>query len=274
MPSMIYLTRQVRFALIDERQRPFDWKGPVDNSWSGWPPLRGLSPFLTLACTLGGRPNRNSGYLCNIKEIDQLVRKRVIPSLARQATEDPVPLSGEGAIQIAWNLIEPETPAGTRLEQLCLGISPFLSYCVSRGHKAMVQITKQFEFSASHRLHNSQLSDAENRDLFGKCNNPSGHGHNYIVEVTLLGSTTSGNSVVIEPERFEQVVRTTVVDRLDHKHLNRDVEHFKKVIPSVENITIAIWDWLKDKFESAKLHKVKVFETPKTWAEYHGEKAD
>ena len=116
------------------------------------------------------------------------------------------------------------------------------------------------------------MSEAENQKLFGKCNNPNGHGHNYVVEVTASRKVDDAADQVIGLGEFESTVRRLVVDRLDHKHLNEDVDYFRKVIPSVENIAIAIWNWLSGELGAAELKCVRVYETPKTWAEYRGEK--
>lgn len=133
-----------------------------------------------------------------------------------------------------------------------------------------IQLTQQFEFSAAHRLHCEQLSVEENRRIFGKCNNPAGHGHNYVFEVTVSGNANSGRGQIIPLEQFESTVKRLVVDRLDHKHLNEDVAYFETINPSVENIVVAIYQWLDGQFGDAKLERVKVFETPKTSAEYSG----
>ena len=137
-------------------------------------------------------------------------------------------------------------------------------------NQTIVELTEQFEFSAAHRLHCNEMSEEENREVFGKCNNPAGHGHNYVIEVTVSRAVDSDRGQVIAIHDFESIVKRLIIDRLDHKHLNLDVEYFKEVNPSVENIAIAIYSWLQGQFGSAKLEKVKVFETPKTWAEYSG----
>ena len=134
-----------------------------------------------------------------------------------------------------------------------------------------IQLTQQFEFSAAHRLHCGDLTDDENKKLFGKCNNPAGHGHNYVFEVTVSRQLESRLGQVIPLEQFESTVKRLVVDRLDHKHLNHDVDYFAAVNPSVENIVYAIYQWLDGQFGEATLERVKVFETPKTSAEYSGE---
>ena len=133
----------------------------------------------------------------------------------------------------------------------------------------MMRLSQKFEFSASHRLHNPQLSDEENRKTFGKCNNPLGHGHNYEVQVTLLG-TPDATGVLIDIPAFERIVAETVIERFDHKNLNAEVPEFRALIPSVENIAKVIYDLLKPRLKSdrANLVSVTVWETPKTCCEY------
>ena len=135
----------------------------------------------------------------------------------------------------------------------------------------MVRLSQKFEFSASHRLHNPKLSDAENRAAFGKCSNPHGHGHNYELQVTLLGQPDH-NGIIVEVPAFERAVNEAVVQRLDHKNLNVEVPEFasNQLNPSVENIAMVIYRLLKPKLDSsrAKLASVTVWETPKTWCEY------
>ena len=145
----------------------------------------------------------------------------------------------------------------------------------------MIVHTQQFEFSAAHRLHCDQFSDEENRRRFGKCNNPSGHGHNYVVEVSIVSNNGAGEGTVIDTtgtefdlETFQATVNRCIIERLDHKHLNRDIKRFQTINPTVENIAIAIWEWLEPELSGARLHTVRVYETPKTWAEYRGKTAE
>ena len=133
----------------------------------------------------------------------------------------------------------------------------------------MVRSSQKFEFSASHRLHNPKLSDEENRACYGKCNNPHGHGHNYEVQVTLRGEPRA-NGLLVDVPAFERIVKESVIDRFDHKHLNDEIAEFKELIPSVENIAKVIYRTLKPRFAQAdvNLANVTVWETPKTWCEY------
>jgi 6-pyruvoyltetrahydropterin/6-carboxytetrahydropterin synthase len=132
----------------------------------------------------------------------------------------------------------------------------------------MIHYTEQFEFSASHLLHCPDWTAEKNRAIFGKCNNPNGHGHNYVVEVTVRQSR--------EPWDFGQrlhlqrVVKEAVLDRFDHKHLNLDTEEFRELNPTIENITRVVWDLLYGPVQPLELVEVKVLETAKTWAVCRG----
>ena len=135
----------------------------------------------------------------------------------------------------------------------------------------MVVFTQSFEFAAAHRLHVPGLSDEENRRNFGKCANPSGHGHNYVVEVSVTGTPDPARGALVDPPVFERTVRERVIDRFDHKHLNTDCPEFAERNPTVENLAQVIWELLADAFEGCQLSCIRVWETPRTYAEYRGE---
>lgn len=134
----------------------------------------------------------------------------------------------------------------------------------------MVELTQCFEFSASHRLHVASMSDEENRRIFGKCNNPRGHGHNYRVEITISRDIPDSTGRILPLPQFEAIVKEKVIDRLDHTHLNEDVSEFESLNPSVENIAQVIWGLLWEAVSPAQLRRVRVWETAKTYAEYVG----
>jgi 6-pyruvoyltetrahydropterin/6-carboxytetrahydropterin synthase len=133
----------------------------------------------------------------------------------------------------------------------------------------MIRLSQRFEFSAAHRLHNPDLDDATNVATFGKCNNPLGHGHNYELQVTVLGEANR-DGVLIRMSELEKAVEKNVIDKLDHKNLNVEVPEFKTLNPSVENIAKVIYGMLKAPLEKGnrKLASVTVWETPRTWCEY------
>ena len=137
--------------------------------------------------------------------------------------------------------------------------------------KKTVYLTRKAEFSASHYYHNPDLSAEENQRLFGKCNNLNGHGHNYTLEVTVEGEVDAKTGFVLDLKQLKEVLNREVLDAFDHRHLNKEVPEFAKQIPTTENIAIAIWRRLEPKLTGAKMHRVRVYETPDLFVDYYGE---
>jgi 6-pyruvoyltetrahydropterin/6-carboxytetrahydropterin synthase len=135
----------------------------------------------------------------------------------------------------------------------------------------MVYLTRKAEFSASHHYHNPEFSAEENQRIFGKCNNPNGHGHNYTLEVTVKGSVDPRTGFVVDLKRLKEIMNQEVIEALDHRYLNKEVPEFKDQIPTTENIAIAAWNRLEKKLKIAKLHRVRIYETPELWADFYGE---
>jgi 6-pyruvoyltetrahydropterin/6-carboxytetrahydropterin synthase len=135
----------------------------------------------------------------------------------------------------------------------------------------MVYLTRKAEFSASHYYHNPNLSAEENRRLFGKCNNPNGHGHNYTVEVTVTGAVDPRSGFVVDLKDLKEILNREVMDVVDHRFLNKEVAEFAASIPTTENLAIWIWQRLEGKFQVAKLHRVRLYETPDLFVDYYGE---
>jgi 6-pyruvoyltetrahydropterin/6-carboxytetrahydropterin synthase len=264
---MIRLTREVRFSVDRDWAGRVEFNRPVTNSWAGWPSAVGIVPYLRLRATLIGTPDPVTGFLCNIALVDQLLRRHAIPIAADALREHGWRMPAEHLLEHIWERVVGETPPGTVLHVLELCVTPCLRYARCRETPAMIYLTQQFEFAAAHRLHCPQLSDEQNAGIFGKCNNPRGHGHNYLLEVTVVGSPDGQTGVLLPLPRFEEIVQRVVIDRLDHRHLNEDVPEFRDVNPTVENIARVIWDMLVDRVAPARLHRVRVFETPKTWAD-------
>jgi 6-pyruvoyltetrahydropterin/6-carboxytetrahydropterin synthase len=133
------------------------------------------------------------------------------------------------------------------------------------------RITRRMTFSASHRLHSPELSDEENRKVFGKCNHSSGHGHNYSVEITIAGPIDSKTGMVFNLTDLKQVMVETIEKEFDHKNLNLDVVAFKKLNPTAENIAVVIWEMLQKKLPKGVLHEVRLIETENNFVSYRGE---
>ena len=134
----------------------------------------------------------------------------------------------------------------------------------------MIYITRRLEFCASHRLFNPDFSDEKNESTFGLCNNPNGHGHNYVLEVTVKGEVDPETGMVLDLKALKKLINEEIINKVDHKNLNVDVDFLKGVIPTAENIAIHIWNILESKIESGELHEVKLFESERNFVVYHG----
>lgn len=220
---------------------------------------------------MAGRPDPLTGYLCNIALLDEVARREALGLINDLLARHGWQVRAEAVLPALWRRLGPCMPPASPLVELELCLTPHLRYSTSRENPSMILLTQQFEFAAAHRLHCPQLSDEENRRTFGKCNNPNGHGHNYVLEVTVAGMADRQGGTVLPLPRLEQIVRERVIDRLDHKHLNADTAEFADRNPSVENIARVIWDLLVGQVAPARLHRVRVWETAKTWAEYDGQ---
>ena len=135
----------------------------------------------------------------------------------------------------------------------------------------LVYLTRRCEFSAAHYYHNPDFTPEENQRIFGKCNNPNGHGHNYTLEVTVKGAVDQRSGFVVDLKQLKDVMNREVLDALDHRHLNLEVPEFRDRIPTTENLAISIWQRLQAKLNVAKLHRVRVYETVDLFVDFYGE---
>jgi len=135
----------------------------------------------------------------------------------------------------------------------------------------MVYLTRKAEFSASHYYHNPEFTPEENQRIFGKCNNPHGHGHNYTLEVTVKGNIDQRSGFVVDLKELKEIMNREVIDAMDHRLLNKEVTEFKDQIPTTENLAISIWRRLEAKLSLAELHRVRVYETPDLFVDFYGE---
>jgi len=137
---------------------------------------------------------------------------------------------------------------------------------------AKVYLTRREVFSASHRLWNKELSDDQNVELYDKCANPNGHGHNFILEVTVAGEVKGESGFAVDFKKLKHLLRTEIIEKVDHKHLNYDVDFLNGIIPTAENIVLAFWRALEPKSGEAKLYSIRLHETENNIVEYRGEK--
>jgi 6-pyruvoyltetrahydropterin/6-carboxytetrahydropterin synthase len=131
-----------------------------------------------------------------------------------------------------------------------------------------VSVYRREHFNAAHRLHNANWDEAKNEQVFGKCNNPSYHGHNYEVEVKVTGKPASDTGFVIDMKMLSQIINENVLEKFDHKNLNLDVKEFTELNPTAENIVIIIYNILRDKINKDLDLQVRLYETPRNYAEY------
>jgi len=134
----------------------------------------------------------------------------------------------------------------------------------------MIYLTRRAEFSASHYYNNPGWSAEENARVFGKCANLNGHGHNYSVEVTLSGETDATTGFVVDLKLLKDLLDKEVVEPMDHRHLNKEVPEFAKLMPTTENLAAVIWKRLDGKIKDAKLHRVRVYESDDLFADCYG----
>jgi 6-pyruvoyltetrahydropterin/6-carboxytetrahydropterin synthase len=143
----------------------------------------------------------------------------------------------------------------------------------------MVYLTRRYRFSAGHRLHNDALNPEENRRVYGKCNNPNGHGHNYLLEVTVGGAIDPATGMVFDLAALDGIVAERVLEKFDHKNLNLDMENFRTQVPTTENLCLEIYKLLRPPLEQAGvergllLDRVRLEETSLNSCEYVPERA-
>lgn len=140
----------------------------------------------------------------------------------------------------------------------------------------MVYVTRRAHFSAAHRLFNPGFTDERNDAVFDKCNNPRGHGHNYELEVTVRGLPDPATGYVIDLKRLARLMDEHVIDLVDHKHLNHDVDVLRGVIPTAENIAVIFWQILEPQIATvvtngAALHSIRLYESANNFVDYFGE---
>jgi 6-pyruvoyltetrahydropterin/6-carboxytetrahydropterin synthase len=256
------LTREIRFAL--EEAALADGAG-ASNGFAANPALGGIGTFLTLAAGLSGEIDPATGMLINIKVVDRILREVAVPRIRGGHFRER--LSGEKIVVELWHLLR-ERFAPHALRRLQLAASPYLWFASHDKEPGVVQLCLRFEFSAAHRLHSGSLSPAENMDVFGRCNNANGHGHNYELEVVVAGVPQESGHVV-PVGKLQEIVNRQIIEPFDHKHLNLDCAEFRDLNPTVENIAGVLYRRLKPHIPApARLACLRVWETPKTMCEY------
>ena len=226
------------------------------------------SPFnhghnFVLHVTASGTLDPSTGMVVNIKDIDEVIQERAVQLYDQKSINDEIAEFGNKAAStenivrhIASRLTDIPVATLTRLD---LFETPTL--CTSLDIRTdMLTLTRTYEFAASHRLHSEALSDAENVEIFGKCNHIHGHGHNYLLEVTVTGEQDPRTGFIVNLENLDESVNTLVVDRYDHRNLNVDVPELQGKNPTSEVVALAIFQQLDGKLP-AKLAGIRLHET-------------
>jgi len=133
-----------------------------------------------------------------------------------------------------------------------------------------VTVTRRLHFSAAHRVHNPAMLDDENQRVFGKCNNPNWHGHNYILDVSVRGPVDERTGYVVDLTRVKDIVQLHVIEKVDHRNLNLEVDFLRNSIPTTENVVVAFWRVLEPVLRPAQLTRLVLWETVNNYVEYDG----
>lgn len=279
--TMLVLTRSTRFSI-----NPPGTQTPADrdpNGYAASPSLRGLGRFYQIDTRCRGTPDPAIGYLIDIKAIDKAVHAAAVPIIARAARETPA----IDPAQLLPELTRAITAALPSCQSIRWHLSPYYSVEMatqaaepstarhnSSAAPAVALIRQRFDFSASHRLHVAAMSDEENRAAFGKCNHPSGHGHNYQVEPCVAVPLTDAGPA-LSLDALERLTDRLIIQRFDHKYLNQDTAEFRTgsgLNPTVENIAKVCFDLLAPAVaregRGAALRSITVWETDRTSCTY------
>ncbi len=160
-----------------------------------------------------------------------------------------------------------DKPGAVRVDRLTLKLNPFRKLAMDTKDPDTMYFSEKFEFAATHKLWNDAFSEQQNFQVFGKCANPTGHGHNYIVEVTVA---TSAGGPALKIGEFEQTVDSHLMQLVDHRNLNLDIPDFRGRIATVENLAAFAWERLAGRFDPGRLHCITVWESDRTYCSYYG----
>ena len=241
------------------------------NSYASKPCGEALSFYFSLWVDLSGVLNPNTGFVVNVSEIDKVVRKKAYPIFKHTIT---TAMDNRQSVRLAelvttLRLCFKEIGASFDAQQLVglgLELNPFRKLSIQTEDNGMFTFSEKFEFAAMHRLWNERFDEVQNAELFGKCANPAGHGHNYVLEVSVCRPTGSEEDGWIC--EFEKVVEEQFLGLVDHKNLNVDVPGFETLNPTVENLAYFAWEKLEGKFKNCKLVKITVWENDRTYCSY------
>jgi 6-pyruvoyltetrahydropterin/6-carboxytetrahydropterin synthase len=274
----MFLRRRAAFSAAHAYWLPDKTEEENRRLFGPWASKWGHGHNYVVEVTVAGEIDQRNGMVVNIADVDRVLKGDVLGPLADRHLTYEVPHFAEVpptleniARYVADGFAAHFHDPRARLARVTVWESPTL-WATLNVEKNMIALTRSLDFSAAHRLHAPELSDAENSELFGKCNNPHGHGHNYVVEVTVTGEPDPTTGMIVDLGALDAVLKREIEARYDHKHLNLDVPDFKDRNPTSENLTRAIWEHLEGNIPApARLFRVVVRETERNYFEYYGE---
>lgn len=219
--------------------------------------------------TITGPVNPATGMVTNIQTIKSFLRE-VLEEVDHKNLNLDIPYfktllpTTENLSRYLWGKLEAKLP------HLLVRIRLHEDENVWVEYTGVVQLGRSYRFSSAHRLHSPELSEKANAELYGKCNNPNGHGHNYVLQVIVEGKPDSKTGQLAGLHRLDEFVREQILEPWDHHYLNEDVPDFKGVITSGENILKVVWSKLNDNLPEGKLVALKLGETSNAFFEYYG----
>lgn len=263
-----YITRKISFSAAHS-YRIQGWSEEENNRIFGLcSNQNGHGHDYVLDLTIRGEIDQKSGVVINVVEIDKTI-KQIIDEIDGKFLNkehpffiDRIPTT-ENLTVFLWDSLCHRF-VDVELFRIRVVENHYLQS--EKGRDSMVFLTRQYHFCAAHRLHSDHLSEEENKALFGKCNNPHGHGHNYYLDITVAGEPDPMTGMIMNLADLDSIVHKTVLDKFDHKHLNLDTEQFKELNPTGEVMAAVIFEMLKS--DLPKLYKVGLWETKKNYFEY------
>jgi len=269
---MLYLSRRVDFSATHTYNNPTWSKERNQAVFGKCNKPNGHGHDYKLEVMVRGKLDIKSGIVVNTTDIKRIVNDFLTSELDGKFLDREHPNfiqnipTTENIVNYIWESLENKFE-GCELYQLRLHENHYLS--AERKINNMTYLTRQYHLCAAHRLHSIHLTDEENLKIFGKCNNPNGHGHNYYVDVQVKGTPSKETGMIMNLAELDEIVELEIMEKFDHMNLNLDTEEFKELNPTSEVVAMVFYNLLKAHIPN--LHKVGIWETEKNYFEYLGE---
>jgi 6-pyruvoyltetrahydropterin/6-carboxytetrahydropterin synthase len=282
---VVVVTKRVTFCAAHWYYRP-DWSPERNNAtFYACANRHAHGHNYELELAVAGPCQPDTGMVVNLNEVKQWLHTHVVQPLDHKNLNMQVPFFAdhiptlENLVGYIWQQLTPVVAdhAGLTLHSLRLVENETL-YVTALDANTMtaptapaLMLSRRYDFSAAHRLYNPAFTDAQNEQVFGLCNNPNGHGHNYDVEITLTGQPDLDTGMLVDIVQLDDLVKREIISQVDHKHLNLDVPFFAGINPTAENIAVVFWHRLAPHFtQGPLLHRVRIIESRNNYADYYG----